>query len=163
MSLGFDNESQKKSAMAGCARGAALSQFSPQLGDQEIHFLRMGVAVLAVAGFASTSFGMKPAEAACQLVTATHSAPSKAEAAQSSRALAVQSAYQLKRARGWSYVSMSARRVKGDPFWKAVRPNGVPADAQLKPDLVTSRFYTTCFTGVVVPYVCTTGSTVCGN
>jgi len=125
--------------------------------------LRMGVAVLAVAGVAFTSFGTKPAEAGCQLVTATHSAPSKAEAAQSSRALAVQSAYQVKRTRGWSYVSMSARRVKGDPFWKAVRPNGVPADAQLKPDLVTSRFYTTCFTGVVVPYVCTTGSTVCGN
>jgi len=150
--------------MAGCGRGAALSQFSPQLGDQEmLHFLRMGVAVLAGSGFAFASFGMKPVEAACQLVTATHSAPSKAEAAQSSRALAVQSAYQLKRARGWSYVSMSARRVKGDPFWKAVRPNGVPADAQLKPDLVTSRFYTTCVTGVVVPYVCTTGSTVCGN
>jgi len=109
-----------------------------------LHFLRMGVAVLAGAGFAFASFGMKPVEAACQLVTATHSAPFKAEAAQSSRALAVQSAYQLKRARGWSYVSMSARR-------------------QLKPDLVTSRFYTTCFTGVVVPYVCTTGSTVCGN
>ena len=128
-----------------------------------LQLLRMGVAVLAVAGVAFASFGTKPAEAACQLVTATHRAPSKAEAAQSSRALAVQSAYQLKRSRGWSSVSMSARRVKGDPFWKAVRPNGVPADAQLKPDLVTSRFYTTCFTGVVVPYVCTTGSTVCGN
>jgi hypothetical protein len=59
-------------------------------------------------------------------------------------------------------MSMSARRVKGDPFWKAVRLKGVPPDAQLKPDLVTSRFYTTCFTGVVVPYVCTTGSIVCG-
>jgi hypothetical protein len=59
-------------------------------------------------------------------------------------------------------MSMSARRVKGDPFWKAVRPKGVPPDAQLKPNLVTSRFYTTCFTGVVVPYVCTTGSIVCG-
>jgi hypothetical protein len=47
--------------------------------------------------------------------------------------------------------------------WKAVRPNGAPPGAQLKPDLVTSRFYTTCFTGVVVPYVCTTGSTVCGK
>ena len=128
-----------------------------------LQLLRMAVAVLAVAGVAFASFGTKPAEAACQLVTATHSAPSKAEAAQSSRALAVQSAYQLKRSRGWSSVSMSARRVKGDPFWKAVRPNCVPADAQLKPDLVTSRFYTTCFTGVVVPYVCTTGSTVCGN
>jgi hypothetical protein len=28
---------------------------------------------------------------------------------------------------------------------------------------VTSRFYTTCFTGVVVPYVCTTGSAACGQ
>jgi hypothetical protein len=33
----------------------------------------------------------------------------------------------------------------------------------LKPDIVTSRFYTTCFTGVVVPYVCTTGSSACGQ
>ena len=125
--------------------------------------LRMGIVVLAVAGFTFAFFGAKPAEAGCQLVTATHSANSKAEAAQSSRALALQSAYELKHARGWSYVTLSARKVKGDPFWKAVRPNGVPADAQLKPDLVTGRFYTTCFTGVVVPYVCTTGSAVCGN
>ena len=47
---------------------------------------------------------------------------SKAEAAQSSHALAVQSAYELKAAKRWSYVTMSARRVKGDPFWKTVRP-----------------------------------------
>jgi hypothetical protein len=125
--------------------------------------LRMGIVVLAVAGFVFASFGAKPAEAGCQLVTATHSAGSKAEAAQSSRALALQSAYELKRARGWSYVTLSARRVKGDPFWKAVRPNGVPPEAQIKPDIVTSRFYTTCFTGVVVPYVCTTGSAACGQ
>jgi len=125
--------------------------------------VRMGLVVLAVAGFAFASFGVKPAEAGCQLITATHSAASKAEAAQSSRALAVQSAYDLKAAKRWSYVTMSARKVKGDPFWKAVRPDGVPADAQLKPDLVSAHFYTTCFTGVVVPYVCTTGSTVCGN
>ena len=125
--------------------------------------LRMDVVALAIGGFVFASFGANPAEAGCQLVTATHSAASKAEAAQSSRALALQSAYDLKRARGWTYVTLSARKVKGDPFWKAVRPNGVPADAQLKPDLVTSRFYTTCFTGVVVPYVCTTGSAACGN
>ena len=78
---------------------------------------------------------------------ATHSAASKSEAARSSRALALQSAYDLKRAKGWSYVNLSARKVKGDPFWKAVRPNGVPPEARLKPDLVSSRFYTTCFTG----------------
>jgi hypothetical protein len=126
-------------------------------------FFKMTAAVLVTAGCVSVSLHLGPVQAACQLITATHSAASKAEAAQSSRALAVQSAYQLKRAKRWSYVSLSARRVKGDPFWKAVRPNGVPPSAQLKPDLVTSRFYTTCFTGVVVPYVCTTGSRVCGR
>jgi hypothetical protein len=126
-------------------------------------FLRMTAAVLVTAGCVCISLELEPAEAACQLITATHSAATKAEAAQTSRALAVQSAYQLKSARRWSYVTLSARRVKGDPFWKAVRPNGVPPSAQLKPDLVTSHFYTTCFTGVVVPYVCTTGSTVCGR
>ncbi|ODR97741.1 hypothetical protein AUC69_11685 [Methyloceanibacter superfactus] len=83
--------------------------------------------------------------------------------AKDSQALAVQSAHEVKRARGWSHMSMSARRVKGDPFWKAVRPGDPPPDALLKPDIVTSRFFTTCFTGVVVPVVCTTGSAVCGN
>jgi len=123
--------------------------------------LRMGVAVLGVAAFAFC--GIRPAEAGCQLIKATHSAASKAGAAQSSRALALQSAHDLKRVKGWSYVNLSARKVKGDPFWKAVRPNGVPPEARLKPDMVSARFYTTCFTGVVVPYVCTTGSMACGH
>ena len=39
-----------------------------------------------------------------------------------SRALAAQSANNLRRSKGWSYVSMSAYRVKPDPFWKTVRP-----------------------------------------
>jgi hypothetical protein len=123
--------------------------------------LKITIAMLGIAGFAL--WGLRPAEAGCQLIKATHSAASKAEAARSSRALALQSAYDLKRARGWRYVNLSARKVRGDPFWKAVRPNGVPPEARLKPDLVSARFYTTCFTGVVVPYVCTTGSTACGN
>ena len=121
------------------------------------------MAAFGVATFAFWGIGISPAEAGCQLITATHSAGSKAEAARTSQALAVQSAHNLKRAKRWSYVSMSARKVQGDPFWKAVRPKGVPANARLKPDIVTARFYTTCFTGVVVPYVCTTGSAVCGN
>lgn len=132
-------------------------------GTNMVRFLRITAAVFVASGCALASLEVGAAKAACQLITATHSAASKAEAAQTSRALAVQSAYQLKSTRRWSYVTLSARRVKGDPFWKAVRPNGVPPSAQLKPDLVSSHFYTTCFTGVVVPYVCTTGSTVCGR
>ena len=117
--------------------------------------LTAGVAVLLAAH--------RPVEAACQLIKATHSAGSQAEAAHMSRALAMQSANDVKRAKGWSFVSVSAHKVTGDPFWKAVRPDGVPDYAQLKPDIVTARFYTTCFTGVVVPYVCTTGASVCGQ
>jgi hypothetical protein len=120
--------------------------------------------VLAALGFAVLAGGaIEPAQAACQLIRATHSAGSKADAARSSQALVLQSAAELKRARRWSYITLYAYRVKGDPFWKAVRPQGVPRQAQLKPDIVTARFYTTCFTGVVVPFVCTTGSSVCGQ
>ncbi len=120
--------------------------------------------MLAVLGFSVLAIGaIAPAEAACQLIKATHSAGSKADAAKASQALVVQSAGELKRAKRWSYVTLYAYRVKGDPFWKAVRPTGVPRNAQLKPDIVTARFYTTCFTGVVVPFVCTTGSSVCGQ
>jgi hypothetical protein len=123
--------------------------------------LRIGVVSCGVAG--SALCGFEPAEAACQLVTATASEGSPAEAARTSQALVVQGANDLKRAKRWAYLTLYAHRVKGDPFWKAVRPNGVPADAQIKPDIVTTRFYTTCFTGVVVPYVCTTGSAACGQ
>lgn len=117
--------------------------------------------LICVAGF--FLFGLQPAEAGCELVTATHSAPTRVKAVQTSQALALQSAYDVQRKRGWSSVTLSARPVAGDPFWKAVRPNGVPPRAKLQPDIVTAQFYTTCFRGVVVPFVCTTGSSVCGQ
>ena len=123
--------------------------------------LRIGV--VACGAGCSGIFGFSPAEAACQLVTATASEGTPAEAARISQGLVVQSANDLKRVKRWAYLTLYAHRVKGDPFWKAVRPNGVPADARIKPDIVTFRFYTTCFTGVVVPYVCTTGSAACGQ
>jgi hypothetical protein len=107
--------------------------------------------------------GSGTAEAACQLIKATASADSKANAAKASQALAAQSAADLKRQKGWKYVTMCARKVAGDPFWKAVRPDGVPPEARLKGDIYTSKTFTTCFTGVVVPYVCTTGSAACGQ
>jgi hypothetical protein len=122
---------------------------------------RIGVAIAVFAALAAGTIA--PAQAGCQLVKATHSAGSKADAARASQGLVLQKAADLRRAKRWSYVTLYAYRVKGDPFWKAVRPEGVPREAQLRPDIVTSRFYTTCFTGVVVPFVCTTGSSVCGQ
>jgi hypothetical protein len=122
---------------------------------------RIGIAALIVAAFGLGA--IQPAEAACQLIKATHSAGSKAEAAKSSQALVLKSAADLKRSKRWSYLTLYAKKVQGDPFWKAVRPGAPPPKAVLKPDIITTRFYTTCFTGVVVPFVCTTGSAVCGQ
>src|SRR5512132_68410 len=86
----------------------------------------LGIAVFAF-------FGFQPAEAGCQLIHATHSAPSQAKAVEASRALALQSAYDLQRASGWRHITLSAHPVHGDPFWKAVRPNGVPAARKTSP------------------------------
>ncbi|HLC08194.1 MAG TPA: hypothetical protein VJK06_02810 [Methyloceanibacter sp.] len=126
--------------------------------------LRALTALAAILGlFGILILGSGAAEAACQLIKATASADSKANAAKASQALAARTAAELKAQKGWKYVSMSARKVAGDPFWKAVRPDGVPAEARLKGDIYTAKTFTTCFTGVVVPYVCTSGSAVCGN
>ena len=56
--------------------------------------------VICVAVFAF--LGLQPAHAGCELVTATHSAPTRVKAVQTSQALALQSAYNVQRSRGWS-------------------------------------------------------------
>jgi len=117
--------------------------------------------IIVLAILALAVWGQQPAVAGCQVISATHSADTKSEALSMSRRLAAESAAELRRSKGWSYVSVSAYKVKPDPFWKAVRPV-VPKDV-IYGSFVTPKTYTTCFTGVVVPYVCTSGSKVCGN
>jgi len=117
------------------------------------------IAVLGVLAFMVLWY--QPAAAGCDVISATHSAESKGEALSMSRRLAAESAFEVRRKKGWKYVTMSAYRVKPDSFWKSVRPV-VPKDV-IYGTFVTAKTYTTCFTGVVVPYVCTSGSKVCGN
>ena len=107
-------------------------------------------------------YGVQPASAACRIISATHSALAPADAAQSSQLLAAQSALELKRQNGWRSYRMQARRVTPDPFWKAVRPV-VPAGAIVGRPIVTPHTHTICWTGVVVPYVCTSGALVCAH
>src|SRR6185437_12142263 len=100
-----------RSSSAGAGR-KTMAQ-TPRLSFAALGFVGFGLCAPELAG------------AACQLVTATASEASPAAAARSSQALVVQSANQLKRARVWAYLTLYAHKVKGDPFWKAVRPNGV--------------------------------------
>ena len=122
-------------------------------------FHRLG---LFFAAIAMAMCSHQPAVAAdCEVVTATRSADTKGEALHMSRALAARSADQLGRKRGWKQVSMSPLKVNPDPFFKKVRPV-VPKYA-IYATFVTAKTYTTCFTGVVVPFVCTSGSKVCSG
>ena len=106
-------------------------------------------------------WGQRPAMALCEVVSATHSAPTKGEALLMSRALAAKSAKALRSKKGWGHIRMSAHKVKPDPFWKKVRP--VVPQSAIYGTFVTAKTYSVCWTGVRVPYVCTSGAKVCGN
>jgi hypothetical protein len=97
----------------------------------------------------------------CEVISATHSAMTKGEALVMSQALAAKSAEELRQKKRWHRISMTAQQVKPNPFFKKWRPE-VPEDA-LSGSFATAKTYSTCFTGVSVPFVCTTGSKVCGN
>ena len=102
-----------------------------------------------------------PAFADCQVISATHGGNWQGEALSMSQALAARSARELKAQKGWRGITMKAQKVKPDPFWKTVRPE--VSSNIIVGSYVTARTYTTCWTGVTVPFVCTSGSQVCGN
>ncbi len=102
-----------------------------------------------------------PAFADCQVVSATHGGHWQGEALSMSQALAAQSANQLKAQKGWRGMTMKAYQVKPSPFFKTVRPE--VSDSVIVGSFVTARTYTTCWTGITVPFVCTSGSQVCGK
>ena len=102
-----------------------------------------------------------PAFADCQVVSATHGGHWQGEALSMSQALAARSANELKAQKHWRSITMKAHQVKPDPFFKTVRRE-VSSDV-IVGSFVTARTYTTCFTGITVPFVCTSGSQVCGN
>jgi hypothetical protein len=125
--------------------------------------LRVSKAGFALLGGAALLVcGLQPASARCELIVATNSAESKASAARAAHQNAIDTANQLKAKFGWSYVSLRAKKVTPDPFWKAVRPE-VTKGMLLKPDIVTAKTYSQCWKGVVVPFVCTAGAVACGN
>ena len=108
-------------------------------------------------------FGSQAAQAGCTVIAATNSGPTHKAALAASQAAVGQEAQKLKQKYGWRRItSISARRVKPDPFWKAVRPV-VPPEIIIKPNVRTKQAYTICWPGVVVPYVCTSGSRICGS
>jgi hypothetical protein len=122
---------------------------------------RIRVFVLGAAGLLLLPLFTTPAYADCQVVSATHGGHWQGEALSMSQALAARSANELKAQKRWRSITMKAYKVKPDPFFKTVRP--VVSSDVIVGSFVTARTYTICFTGITVPYVCTSGAQVCGN
>ena len=98
---------------------------------------KAGFALLCGAAFLFC--GLQRASASrCELIVATNSAASKALAAQAAYANAIDTANRLRQKNGWSYVSMTPRKVTPDPFWKAVR-SSVSTGMLLKPAVLEGR------------------------
>jgi len=54
-------------------------------------------------------------------------------------------------------VSIRAMRAKPQPYWR----DTVSSELYQRPDVVTSKSHTVCWSGVVSPSVCTSGAKVC--
>jgi hypothetical protein len=129
---------------------------------RKMHGSKIKVLVLASFFAASLPWPLTTvAFAGCQVISATHGGNRQGEALSGAQALAARSANALKAKNHWRSLSMKAQQVKPDPFFKTVRPE-VSADL-IVGSYVTSRTYSICWTGVTVPFVCTSGSQVCGN
>jgi len=102
-----------------------------------------------------------PALADCQVISATHGGNWQGEALSMSQALAARSANALKAQKRWRGITIKAQQVKPDPFFKTMRPE--VSTNIIVGTYVTPRTYTTCWTGITVPFVCTSGSQVCGK
>lgn len=121
---------------------------------------RLKIAILIVAaGLLPALAG--PALADCQVISATYGGNWQGEALSMSQALAARSANALKAQKRWRGITMKAQQVKPDPFFKTVRPE--VSTNIIVGTYVTPRTYTTCWTGITVPFVCTSGSQVCGK
>ena len=56
-----------------------------------------------------------------------------------------------------SAITVSGMKAKPQPYWR----DSVSADLFRGPPIVKSNSYTICWTGVISPYVCTSGAKVC--
>jgi hypothetical protein len=54
-------------------------------------------------------------------------------------------------------ITVSGMRAKPKPYWR----DTVTPDLMRGPPIVTAKSYTICWTGVISPYVCTSGAKVC--
>ena len=118
-------------------------------------YLRDMTLALAAAGLCM-ALGA-PAQAGCVGLSGTADGFDRQTAVSRAQSALATAITDFKSQKGIHTVSISAMRAKPQPYWR----DSVSPSLYQKPDIVTSKSYTICWSGVVSPSVCTSGAKVC--
>jgi hypothetical protein len=97
------------------------------------------------------------AYAGCVGLSGTADGVSKATAVSRSQNAVAEAINEYKAAKRLGAIRVSPMRAKPQPYWR----DSVSDNLYQKPDIVTSRSHTICWSGVVSPFVCTSGAKLC--
>jgi hypothetical protein len=114
----------------------------------------LGLALIA-AGLCSIQGS--PANAGCYAFSGTADGFDQITAVTRAQAAVAEAIDDYKKQKKLHSVSVTAMRAKPQPYWR----DSVSADLYHKPDIVKPDSYTVCWSGVVSPYVCTSGAKAC--
>ena len=98
-----------------------------------------------------------PADAGCLGFSGTADGIDKRTAVTRAQAAVAQAIVDYRTQKRLGAGTVSPMRASPQPYWRS----SVSADLFYKPDIVTSNSYTICWSGVVSPYVCTSGAKAC--
>lgn len=97
------------------------------------------------------------AQAGCAAFSGTADGFDKATAVSRAQAAVAGAIAEYKAQKRLGAVSVSPMRRPPQPYWR----EGVSQELFHKPDIVTAKAHTICWSGVVSPYVCTSGAKAC--
>ena len=118
---------------------------------------KFGVVVVALLACGFVAAQGSAAQAGCAAFSGTADGFDKPTAVSRAQAAVADAIAEYKASKRLGAVSVSAMRRQPQPYWR----EGVSKELFYKPDIVTSKAYTICWSGVVSPYVCTSGAKAC--
>ena len=98
-----------------------------------------------------------PAHAGCVGLSGTADGVNKATAVARSQNAVNEAINEYKAAKRIGAITVRPMRAKPQPYWR----DSVSDNLFQKPDIVTARSHTVCWSGVVSPFVCTSGAKLC--
>ena len=128
-----------------------------------ISSVRGSVLALVAVGF-SWALGA-PAQAGCVGLSGTADGFDKETAVSRAQLALADYVKQYKAEKSLRAVTVSAKRASPQPYWRSsISENMLCFNIWCgiyKPDIVNKSSYTVCWSGVVSPYVCTSGAKLC--